>query len=73
MKEKNKGKEPPAFMNTHPSSQKRIENLDGWVNEIILDKRLGFTFISGFTSFFLVSRVGLEPTTHSLKGNCSTN
>ena len=37
MKEKNKGKEPPAFMNTHPSSQKRIENLDGWMNEIILD------------------------------------
>jgi len=37
MKEKNKGKEPPVFMNTHPSSQKRIENLDGWMNEIILD------------------------------------
>ena len=37
MKEKNKGKEPPAFMNTHPSSQKRIENLDGWMNEIIID------------------------------------
>ena len=37
MKEVNKGKEPPAFMNTHPSSQKRIENLDGWMNEIILD------------------------------------
>ena len=37
MKENNKGKEPPAFMNTHPSSQKRIENLDGWMNEIILD------------------------------------
>ena len=36
-KEKNNGKEPPAFMNTHPSSQKRIENLDGWMNEIILD------------------------------------
>ena len=37
MKEINKGKEPPEFMNTHPSSQKRIENLDGWMNEIILD------------------------------------
>ena len=37
MKEINKGKEPPAFMNTHPSSQKRIENLDGWMNEIVLD------------------------------------
>ena len=37
MREINKGKEPPAFMSTHPSSQKRIENLDGWMNEIILD------------------------------------
>ena len=37
MKEINKGKEPPAFMSTHPSSQKRIENLDGWMNEIIID------------------------------------
>ena len=37
MREVNKGKEPPEFMNTHPSSQKRIENLDGWMNEIILD------------------------------------
>ena len=37
MRDGNKGKEPPAFMNTHPSSQKRIENLDGWMNEIILD------------------------------------
>ena len=24
-------------------------------------------------SYFVVSPVGLEPTTHSLKGNCSTN
>ncbi len=37
MKEINKGKEPPEFMNTHPSSKKRIENIDGWTNEIILD------------------------------------
>ena len=37
MRDGNKGKEPPVFMNTHPSSQKRIENLDGWMNEIILD------------------------------------
>ena len=27
MRDGNKGKEPPVFMNTHPSSQKRIENL----------------------------------------------
>ena len=37
MKEANKGKEPPEFMNTHPSSKKRIENINEWTNEIILD------------------------------------
>tara|TARA_B110001452_G_scaffold230125_1_gene206331 strand:+ start:1036 stop:1809 length:774 start_codon:yes stop_codon:yes gene_type:complete len=37
MGEKNKGKEPPAFMSTHPSSKKRIENLREWVNEVIID------------------------------------
>jgi len=37
MKEANKGKEPPEFMSTHPSSQKRIENINNWLNEIILD------------------------------------
>ena len=37
MKEINKGKEPPVFLNTHPSSKKRIENIDNWLNEIILD------------------------------------
>ncbi len=37
MREINKGKEPPEFMNTHPSSNKRIENINGWMNEIILD------------------------------------
>ena len=37
MKEFNKGKEPPEFMSTHPSSDNRIKNIDGWVNEIILD------------------------------------
>ena len=37
MKEINKGKEPPEFMNTHPSSKKRIENINEWLNEIILD------------------------------------
>jgi predicted Zn-dependent protease len=36
MSEKNKGKEPPQFLSTHPSSKKRIENLTGWVNEIII-------------------------------------
>ena len=37
MKESNKGKEPPQFMNTHPSSDTRIKNLNQWMNEIILD------------------------------------
>jgi predicted Zn-dependent protease len=37
MKETNKGKEPPQFMNTHPSSSKRIENLSEWENSVILD------------------------------------
>ena len=37
MKEANKGKEPPEFMSTHPSSTNRIKNLDGWENKVILD------------------------------------
>ena len=37
MKEANKGKEPPQFLSTHPSSSKRIENLEGWINKIILE------------------------------------
>jgi predicted Zn-dependent protease len=36
MSEKNKGKEPPQFMSTHPSSKKRIENLNNWINEVII-------------------------------------
>ena len=36
MAEKKKGKEPPAFLSTHPSSKKRIENLNGWINEVII-------------------------------------
>jgi predicted Zn-dependent protease len=36
MAEKNKGKEPPVFLSTHPSSKKRIENLSNWINEIIV-------------------------------------
>ena len=37
MKETNKGKEPPQFMSTHPSSSKRIKDLSEWENSIILD------------------------------------
>ena len=37
MKKLNKGKEPAEFMSTHPSSDNRIKNLNGWINEIILD------------------------------------
>ena len=36
MAKKNKGKEPPAFLSTHPSSKKRIENLNNWIDEVIL-------------------------------------
>jgi predicted Zn-dependent protease len=35
MAESNKGKEPPQFMSTHPSSKNRIINLNSWVTEII--------------------------------------
>ena len=37
MKESNKGKEPPQFMSTHPSSSKRIKDLSEWENSVILD------------------------------------
>ena len=37
MKEFNKGKEPPQFMSTHPSSDTRIKQLNEWTNEVILD------------------------------------
>ena len=36
MKEANKGKEPPEFMSTHPSSTNRIVKINEWMNEIIL-------------------------------------
>ena len=37
MKELNKGKEPPEFMSTHPSSDNRIKDLNDKMNEVILD------------------------------------
>jgi predicted Zn-dependent protease len=36
MKKANKGKTPAEFMSTHPSHDSRIENINGWLNEIIL-------------------------------------
>ena len=37
MKISNKGKEPPEFMSTHPSSDNRIKKINEWTNGIILD------------------------------------
>jgi len=37
MKESKKGKEPSEFMSTHPSSTNRIKNINGWMNQVILD------------------------------------
>ena len=37
MKALNKGKEPPEFMSTHPSSDNRIKDLNDKMNEVILD------------------------------------
>ena len=37
MKESNKGKEPPEWMSTHPSSTRRIESLKKWIPEIIIN------------------------------------
>ena len=36
MKIANKGKETPEFMSTHPSNDRRIEQINNWTNEIIL-------------------------------------
>ena len=36
MAAKNKGKEPPVFLSTHPSSKKRIDNLNGWISEVMI-------------------------------------
>jgi predicted Zn-dependent protease len=36
MKETNKGKEPPEWMSTHPSTSRRIKQINEWIPEIIL-------------------------------------
>ena len=33
---KNKGKEPPQFLSTHPSSANRIVNLNKWIKEVMI-------------------------------------
>ena len=37
MKEANKGKEPPEFMSTHPSSSNRIDQINEWMNQVIME------------------------------------
>ena len=37
MKETYKGKEPPEWMSTHPSSTNRIDSLRKWKPEIIMN------------------------------------
>ena len=37
MKDLNKGKEPPEFLSTHPSSDNRIKDLNEKMNDVILD------------------------------------
>jgi predicted Zn-dependent protease len=36
MAKKNKGKNPPVFLSTHPSNKQRIDNLNGWINDVII-------------------------------------
>ena len=37
MKEANKGLEPPEWMSTHPSSTRRIQSLQNWIPEILIE------------------------------------
>ena len=37
MSDSNKGKEPPQFLSTHPSSKNRIVNLKRWITEVIIE------------------------------------
>ena len=37
MKKEFKGQEPPEWMSTHPSSKKRIESLNKWIPEVIIE------------------------------------
>ena len=37
MKEANKGKEPPEWMSTHPSTSRRIQQINDWIPGVILE------------------------------------
>ena len=37
MKEANKGKEPPEFFSTHPSSANRIQQINEWISEVTIE------------------------------------
>ncbi len=37
MAKRNKGKEPPVFLSTHPSSEARIQNLEKWIREVMIE------------------------------------
>ena len=37
MKDSNKGEEPPEWMSTHPSNDRRIQTLTNWIPEIIME------------------------------------
>ena len=37
MKEANKGKEPPEWMSTHPSTARRIQQISDWIPGVILE------------------------------------
>ena len=37
MKEYNKGKAPPEFMSTHPSTENRIKKINSWTDQIIIE------------------------------------
>jgi len=37
MKETNKGKEPPEWMSTHPSTARRIQQISDWIPGVILE------------------------------------
>jgi len=37
MKEANKGKEPPEWMSTHPSTSRRIQQIKDWTPGVIIE------------------------------------